>query len=266
MRPEIRSEAELLSYAKRLERMRISEISELVGGLDVNERRLTKSVVANIIETNYFGIPTNSEEYPDFKDLGIELKVSPLKPVYGGKYLNAKERNVIGMVDYSDVLAKPSWHDNNRLSKKLRRVLFVFYVHDDSVPAMAWKVVTTFLWSPNRSEDQAIQRDYEIIRARVLSGQRNREGDNTFLATCPKHAGGFNRSDPTSSAPGSLSSHPSLSFAEKRGFCLRNKEVTRIIAEANGIQPVFRGRSVLIPASFFEQELRSESIGNASRM
>ena len=53
-------------------------------------RKHTKGVVAQVIEKDYFGIPTNSYEEPDFRNLGIELKVSPLKLVPSMSLINSK--------------------------------------------------------------------------------------------------------------------------------------------------------------------------------
>ena len=68
------SESELMAYAKKLEGRRFSQICESIGKLDENHRKHTKGVAAKVIETEYFGIPSNSSEKPDFEALGIELK------------------------------------------------------------------------------------------------------------------------------------------------------------------------------------------------
>ena len=69
-------EQQLLTYAKKLEGLRFSEISASIGQLDETHRKHTKGIAAKVIETEYFGIPTNSSEAPDFENLGIELKLS----------------------------------------------------------------------------------------------------------------------------------------------------------------------------------------------
>lgn len=246
------NEAELLVHAKKLEGMRIQDISTDVGWLDNSNRKLTKSVIANIIETDYFGIPTNSHEDADFKDLGIELKVSPLKPIYGGTLLTTKERNVLGIVDYQDVLDHTSWKDNSRLDHKLKRMLFVFYVHDDDKPAMDWRIACTFIWSPTPEQEALIQNDYYIIRDKIFLRLPNSEKHNKFLATCPKHEGGFIKTNPAISNPNSLCYHPTMDIAEKRGFCIRNKPLVEIIAGSLGYQLVRKGNSIAIPVSEFK--------------
>ena len=53
--PEFKSEKELLSYAKRLEGKKISEINKMISRLDNEYRMYTKGVVAQVIEKDYFG-------------------------------------------------------------------------------------------------------------------------------------------------------------------------------------------------------------------
>ena len=141
------SESELMAFAKKLEGRRFSEISESIGMLDENHRKHTKGVAAKVVDTEYFGIPSNSSEKPDFEDLGIELKVSPLRYLERVDLYTTKERNVITMVDYNEIAEIDHWTDM-KVSQKLQRVLYVLYVRDNNVNAWDWKVVKTFLWSP----------------------------------------------------------------------------------------------------------------------
>ena len=250
-RVEISSEADLLSKAKSLEGMKISEIDELVASLDARHRKHTKGVVAGVVERGYFGIPANPRDTPDFEDLGVELKVSPLTFVESRGLVVAKERNVIAMVDYQDVLDSALWRNNKHLSQKLSRILFVFYLHETGRPAAEWRVIHTFLWSPDEGEDLQIQEDYEIIRDRIARGLPNSEKDNAFLGTCPKHAGGYKKGTPSSSPRGALCHHPTMGMAQKRGFCIKSKPLMRIIAKSLGVRTVRKGSSEGIPPSQF---------------
>ena len=166
-------EQQLLTYAKKLEGLRFSEISALIGQLDEKHRKHTKGVAAKVIETEYFGIPTNSSEKPDFEDLGIELKVSPLRYLEKVDLYTTKERNVIKMVDYNEIAEIEHWTDM-KVSQKLQRVLYVLYVHDNNVNAWDWKVVKTFLWSPNSSQSTKIQTDHEIMRKKGTDNKRKK--------------------------------------------------------------------------------------------
>jgi len=248
--PNYSSEEELLEYAKKLEGLQISDLGEIVGRMDLVHRKHTKGIVAQLIEKEYFGIPTNSSEKPDFQDLGIELKVSPLKLVNSTGWYNAKERNVIKMVDYFNIHENKNWKDS-KLIHKLSRVLYVLYVHDKGKPATEWQVVSTFLWSPSEKEDALIQKDYDIIRNKIKAGEVNSERDNDFLGTCPKHQGGYNKKDPSESKQSALRDHPVMGRAEKRGFCIKQRSFDQLIADSLGQELLRKGNSVGLPASAY---------------
>ena len=248
---EYRSEAQLMAHAKKLEGLRFSEISTLIGKLDEGHRKHTKGVAAKVIETEYFGIPTNSSEAPDFEYLGIELKVSPLRYIERLNLYTTKERNVLKMVDYNEIANKENWMET-KVQKKLNRVLFVLYVHDNSVNAWDWKVVKVFIWSPSNEQNKLIQNDYQIIRQNVLVGNNLREGDHTFFATCPKHGGGYLKNTPLQSPRSSLAEHPVMTFAEKRGYCIKREAFIALIAESIGAQLVQKGRSIGIGGEHLE--------------
>lgn len=240
-----------MAHAKKLEGLRFSEISALIGQLDETHRKHTKGVAAKVIETEYFGIPTNSSEAPDFEDLGIELKVSPLRYIERLELYTTKERNVIKMVDYNEIANNAKW-EQTKVKKKLSRVLFVLYVHDNSVNAWDWKVAKVFLWSPSNQQSKLIQSDYEIMRQNVLAGNNLREGDHTFFATCPKHGGGYLKHTPLESPNSALADHPQMGKAEKRGYCIKREAFIVLVADAIGATLVKEGRSIGITADHLE--------------
>jgi len=246
---QFESESELLAFAKKLEGRRFSEISTSIGLLDESHRKHTKGVAAKVIETEYFGIPVNSSELPDFQTLGIELKVSPLRYVDRVDLYTTKERNVIKMVDYNEISSNLHW-TQNKISTKLNRVLYILYLHDNSVNAWDWKVVKTFLWSPSPMQEENIQNDYTIMRSKVLAGENLREGDHSFFATCPKHGGGYKKEDPISSPRSALAVHPTMQFAEKRGYCIKREAFIGLIAESINAPLEKRGRTVGISGKF----------------
>ncbi len=240
---EFTDERELLAHAKKLEGMRFSDINQMIGELDVRHRKHTKGVAAKIIETDYFGIPSNSSEKPDFEELGIELKVSPLRYVERAELYTTKERNVLKMVNYNEIFDVQHWMDT-KVYDKLRRILFVLYVHDKQVPAEDWRVVKAFLWSPDEEDCEDIQRDYQIMREKVNTGETLREGDHTIFATCPKHGGGFLKQNPFGSPRSALAEHPTLGMAEKRGYCIKREAFIALIANAIGAPLVKKGRTI----------------------
>jgi len=249
LKMQYENESKLLAFAKKLEGRRFSEISASIGMLDESHRKHTKGVAAKVIETEYFGIPVNSSEKPDFEELGIELKVSPLRYLDRVDLYTTKERNVIKMVDYNEISENQHWKQN-KISSKLDRVLYILYLHDNTVNAWDWKVVKTFLWSPSSEQQEKIQNDYTIMRTKVLAGENLREGDHSFFATCPKHGGGYLKNSPLDSPRLSLAVHPVMGFAEKRGYCIKREAFIELIADSIKAPLVKIGRTVGIDGDY----------------
>ena len=136
------NETELIKKAKSIEGMNIIDVSDNIKIFDNKPANKTKSVIANIVESNFFNIPTNSSEKPDFQQLGIELKVSPLKHLPSLNIYNMKERCVLKMIDYYDVYENENW-ENSKLYKKINKILFVLYLHDFNKAPKEWKFIKT---------------------------------------------------------------------------------------------------------------------------
>ena len=68
----------------------------------------------------------------------------------------------------------------------------------------------------------------------ILGGKVLREGDHVFLATCPKHGGGYLKDTPLQSKSGSLANHPVMGKAEKRGYCIKREAFIELIADSIG--------------------------------
>ena len=82
-----KSEEELMYKARQAEGMTFGEIDK--SGRIENER--SKGQLGEIIEESFFGYEINSKSEADFAELGIELKVTPVKRNKNGT-LSAKER------------------------------------------------------------------------------------------------------------------------------------------------------------------------------
>tara|TARA_B100001741_G_C16540097_1_gene593917 strand:- start:1231 stop:1983 length:753 start_codon:yes stop_codon:yes gene_type:complete len=244
----MKNELNVLKKARLLKGMKISDIAIRDHNLhNVNERKFNKSSIANIIETDYFKIPTNSLREKDFfsvYNVDIELKVSPLKYVRGkkGNILTTKERNVISMVDYHDIYNNKSWEES-KLFNKLNNILFVLYIHDNNISPSNWVIEEVFYWKLDNHYKSLISNDYNIMRENILGGKALREGDHFFLATCPKHGGGYKKNNPMSSKKSSLSKHPIIPYAEKRGFCIKREAFIEMICKETNKKIIYEGRT-----------------------
>ncbi len=92
-----KTQEELLTKAKMAEGKTFGEIDQT--GRVQNER--AKGHLGQVIEESFFGYEINSEKEADFSNLGIELKVTPIKENKNGT-LSAKERLVLNIINYHE--------------------------------------------------------------------------------------------------------------------------------------------------------------------
>ena len=95
---------EILNKAKRLEGQSIRLALPGIVSDYSNNRRITKSVLANYIERDYFGLELSNHSDADFREIGTELKTTGIKFVKARGLYHAKERLVLTQIDYKDVI------------------------------------------------------------------------------------------------------------------------------------------------------------------
>ena len=59
-----------------------------------------KGWIGNSVESDYFGLPNNSRKEADFANIGVELKVTPIKMTKKG--WSSKERLTLNVFDFHD--------------------------------------------------------------------------------------------------------------------------------------------------------------------
>ena len=89
--------------------------------------------------------------------------------------------------------------------------------------------------------------DLAIIQNEIRNKRHPSERLTEFLATCPKHGGGFLKVTPHLSPRSALvapGAHPFMKHAEKRGWCIKqNTGALEILAEATGLPIEKKGRT-----------------------
>ena len=145
--------------------LRGKTLREIVGK-EIHIESGNKGAFGQLIELYGFGIPTNSRSEPDFQPVGVELKVVPLKRK--GTTWDVKERTKICMIDYHK-LVKEQWHCSH-CKTKLRRILFVFYRHENSIWESSIEDHLLYVLD-HRKEAQAIENEWSLIKSRVAAGK-----------------------------------------------------------------------------------------------
>jgi DNA mismatch repair protein MutH len=204
-----------------------------------------KGGFGTVLERHYFGYEPNSRPEPDFAEAGVELKATPLKR--SGSRLVSKERLVLGMIDYMEVVSE-EWESSTFL-KKNSHLLLVFYLHEQGKDPRDFviRIVRLFDFPP---EDLAIiRRDWQTIVDKVKAGRAHElsEGDTLYLAACTKSSDSTRRRKQPFGEP-----------AKPRAFSLKQSYMNTVIQGAPAMKAiaaaeVVRGRSLEdVVASRFE--------------
>ena len=177
------SQQELLNVADGLKGKSIREI------LNGKSFDLHKGAIGNVIELEGFGIPANNDARPDFPELGIELKVLPLKKRSKGEF-SIKERTKICSINYVE-LVREEW-TSSHAKNKLNKILFIFY-HHNSDDLLASKVIDCHLFNLELSEEPIIRADWNRTKKKVADGLAHElsESENLILAASRSGQGGL---------------------------------------------------------------------------
>lgn len=196
----------------------VRENSEITYG---NTKR--KGGLGNLLEELYFGYKANSESEPDFKEAGVELKVTPFEIKKGNQY-RAGERLVLTMINYSGPIEDDLYESH--LWKKCKRLLLIYYWRDRSLSSnLQYPIQYVSLFTPSETDLAIIENDYKIIAEKVMSGKADElsESDTYYLGACTKGA----------TAEKSIVNqfYPPHTPAKKRAFCYKNSYMTYVLNE-----------------------------------
>ena len=116
---------DILRHAKQIEGLTLRHYLEQIKQ-DYHINSQHKGRLGNLVEEILFGYKQNSNQEADFKEVEMELKVTPLK--YVKNKLETKERLVLSMINYKNIVNE-TW-DSNSILKKLSFLLLMFYIHE----------------------------------------------------------------------------------------------------------------------------------------
>lgn len=177
------TESQLLYKAKEAEGLTFGEIDE--SGRISNEK--SKGHLGQIVEESFFGYEVNSKAEADFKELGIELKVTPVKINKKG-VLSAKERLVLNIINYHEEVNN-SFYSSSFWTKN-ESLLLMFYEWIPGVKRADYRILKSYLHRFSEEDLQIIKDDWEYIIHKIRSGKAHElsEGDTVYLGACTKGA------------------------------------------------------------------------------
>jgi DNA mismatch repair protein MutH len=146
-----------------------------------------KGSIGQVVEESHFEYKPNSDSAPDFKEAGVELKVTPYKRLKNND-ISAKERLVLNIINYKTEHAhtfytSSFWHKNQCIQ-------MMFYEHIDSIPKADLYVSHTIQFSYPEDDLAIIRDDWDKIIYKIRTGKAHElsESDTLYLGACTKGA------------------------------------------------------------------------------
>jgi DNA mismatch repair protein MutH len=149
-----------------------------------------KGSLGEFVEECVYGYAKNSAHEADFKDAGIELKVTGCRFKNEKDIWIAKERLVLCMINYLNDYQfafeqSPMW-------EKSKKIFAIFYQYNDSnkEDVGRFRIIDARLLSFSDEDIEVIKEDYNKIINKIRQGVADTisEGDTNYLAACTKGA------------------------------------------------------------------------------
>ena len=179
---DVASIESIIDFSKRLEGYSLRQAC----GVEIEKHNYKgKGNFGQLLEKFYFGYEPNSNAEPDFSEVGIELKSSPLKILKNGEF-RSKERLVLNIINYLEVYQED--FETSSFWKKNAHLLLVFYLYDKNLDILDYLIKLVGDWKYPDEDLIIIRRDWEIINQKIKDGKAHElsEGDTFYLGACTK--------------------------------------------------------------------------------
>jgi DNA mismatch repair protein MutH len=188
---------EILNYAKKLIGINLKSI---ITDSKYYQQSAGKGRFGQTLEEAYFGYSNNNISEPDFLNAGLELKSSPIIRPKKGDIYKAKERLVLGIIDYHKVAQELNFNTSHFYFKN-KELLLVFYEYLKEESYLEHVIRIVDLWEFPETDRIIIKQDWELIQNFILTGQAHllSESLTNYLAASTKGANKFTlRTQPNS--------------------------------------------------------------------
>ncbi len=243
MKYDLYSPESIEKYAKQLINKTFRDILP-----DKYEEYKGKGNLGQFIEKYFFEYEPNSDKDPDFKEAGVELKVTPFKKNKSKtKPYSAKERLVLNIINFESIIHE-SFYTSSFLNKN-KLLLLIFYLHDFDVPnKLDFFIKYVQLFKYPKEDLKIIEQDWNKIVEKIRLGKAHElsEGDTMYLGACTK---GSRKKDSYRSQPYSDIKAPQRAFSLKStymNYILRNY----IMKNKKTYEPIIKDTSILEKKSF----------------
>lgn len=184
-----------------------------------HEDKNRKGGLGEFVEEVFFNYKANSDSNPDFKEAGVELKVTPYKENKNGTK-SAKERLVLNMIDYNSVINETDFNSSHFWYKN-KLILLVYYLWKEELKRLDYKIDFVRLFTPPQQDLSIIENDYKKIVRKIQEGKAHElsESDTMYLSACTKSSDSTKtRKQPNSNIP-----------AKPRAFAYKTAYMTYVL-------------------------------------
>jgi DNA mismatch repair protein MutH len=220
----------IIEYSKKLVGNTLRDLC----GNDINTQHYKgKGNFGQFLEKYYFQYEPNSLSEPDFNEVGLELKTSPLKQINNGDY-RSKERLVLNIINYFEVVNQK--FENSSFYKKNAHLLLIFYLHQFDVDVLDLIIKIVGEWKFAETDLEVIKQDWNLITNKIKNGKAHElsEGDTFYLGAATKGGKG-----------GNLSGQPfSKILAKQRAYSFKQGYLNHIIATINNNSTINYGKLI----------------------
>ena len=191
---EYKTAKDVMKRAKEAKNVTFEDIFALAKAFQKENNlngRNGKGDIGQAYEEGWFNYACNNDAEPDFKEAGVELKVTPYK--INSKGYRAKERLSLGKINYKE----ENWeeYENSRFWKKNNHLIIMYYEYIKGMNRNKFSVQKfdeIKLDELPKSDQEIIQHDWEKIAEKVKQGEAHKltERDFVYLSPARKGKGG----------------------------------------------------------------------------
>lgn len=240
----------IIEFAKRLKNQ---TLRKMCSQEYVEFQSKGKGSFGQILEKYYFKYDLNSNEEPDFQEVGLELKSSPLKKLRNNEY-RSKERLVLNIINYCKVHKED--FESSSFLKKNGHLLLVFYLFQKELDLLDYEIKLIEEWQFPKEDLNIIKQDWEKINQKIKEGKAHElsEGDTFYLGACTKG----------SKAVKSFRKQPfNTLLAKQRAYSLKQGYINHLLAAISGNEYETYGKIItdsnnLVKTQSFEELIYSK--------
>jgi DNA mismatch repair protein len=185
-----------------------------------NMNNANKGALGQILEECHFYYKINSDNEPDFKAAGVELKATPMRKNKNGSY-SAKERLVLNVINFMEI--HKELFEQSSFLKKNKLLLLINYLYEEGIDRLDYIIRFVQLFEFPDKDLKIIEDDWNRIVNKIKEGKAHEisEGDTNYLGACTKGATKeTKRIQPFNEI-----------MAPQRAFCLKQSYMTAILNE-----------------------------------